>query len=194
MRPLLFIRHAQSEMNAEGRWQGQADPPLSPLGFEQAEALAETLARSDVPQRVDQLVTSDLRRAAQTADAVGRALGIAAEPCSELRETDVGDWSGLPHAEIEARYSESLAVWKSGDEHVRPGGGESRVMVRARVCAAIARLRTGTGGAIAVVTHLGVLRTLRPGINLANAEFLWWEDGARAAFEPSDSTREVTVL
>lgn len=194
MRPLLFIRHAQSEMNAEGRWQGQADPPLSPLGFEQAEALAETLARSDVPQRVDQLVTSDLRRAAQTADAVGRALGIAAEPCSELRETDVGDWSGLPHAEIEARYSESLAVWKSGDEHVRPGGGESRVMVRARVSAAIARLRTGTGGAIAVVTHLGVLRTLRPGINLANAEFLWWEDGARAAFEPSDSTREVTVL
>lgn len=192
MRPLLVIRHAQSEMNAEGRWQGQVDSPLSAGGRAQAAALAHSLGESEHVTRIVRLVTSDLKRAAETAAIVGAALGIEPEPCAELRETDVGSWSGLLHGEIEEHHADNLALWRSGDEHVRPGGGESRTMVRERASTALVRLRSDGEGAIAVVTHLGVLRTLRPGINVGNAEFLWWEEAPRV---PSVSeVEEVRVL
>jgi broad specificity phosphatase PhoE len=191
MRPLLVIRHAQSVMNAEGRWQGQADPPLSEAGRTQAKVLARALRESECGARLARLVTSDLKRAAETAAIVGAALGIEPELCAELRETDVGSWSGLLHGEIEQRHGDNLALWRTGDEHVRPGGGESRTMVRERAASALLRLRSEGEGAIAVVTHLGVLRTLRPGTDLANAEFLWWEEASSGS---SAETEEVRAL
>ena len=194
MRPLLFIRHAESEMNAAGRWQGQADPPLSALGREQAERLAKALAEDPSAAGIERIVTSDLRRAAETAAAVGRALGIPPEPHPDLRETDVGAWSGLPHAEIEARWPDQLARFLAGDDRVRPGGGESRAMLRARVMTVLSALAGEGEGALAVVTHLGVMRSLRPGLQLGNAESLWWEGALRTSATGAEPGREEGVL
>ena len=172
-------------MNAAGRWQGQADPPLSARGLEQAERLAHALAEEPEAAGIERIVTSDLRRAAETAAFVGRRLGLAPEPHTDLRETDVGAWSGLLPSEIEARWPDQLARFRTGDDHVRPGGGESRAMLRRRVTRALSQLASEGDGPIAVVTHLGVMRLLRPGLQLDNAGFFWWEGALPASAPPS---------
>ena len=96
MTRVLLIRHGQSEWNADGRWQGQADPPLTDLGRHQALHAARNLGT------VDAIVASDLQRASETALIIAEALGVGPvvlEP--GLRERDAGEWSGLTRAEIE---------------------------------------------------------------------------------------------
>lgn len=164
----LLVRHAQSVWNAAGRWQGQADPPLSELGREQARELARKLGGEIQP---DRLLCSDLQRARHTAEALGRALDLVPEPMQVLRELDVGRWSGLTRAEIEAADAEALARFEAGEETVRAGGGESRAEIRARVVEAFHGLaRECAGQEVIVVTHLGVVRALVPGAELGHTE------------------------
>jgi len=168
----LCIRHAQSELNAAGLWQGQADPPLSNEGIRQAHALAAMLSREPFAQ-LAALVSSDLQRASQTAAILGEALGLAPERHEGLREMDVGRWSGRSHAEISARWPEEYARFRAGDENLRPGGGESRGMLRERALQAFREVSARwRGRELGVVTHLGVLRVVQPGLELANAGVL----------------------
>jgi len=109
MTALWFARHGQSTWNAEGRWQGQADPPLSALGRVQAEALAEALAGAGIAL----LAASDLARARETAAIVGARLGLAPVLEPALREHDVGAWSGLTRTEVEARWPAELARFRA---------------------------------------------------------------------------------
>lgn len=164
---LVLIRHAESTWNASGRWQGQADPPLSERGRRQARALGEALCG----EGIEHLFASDLRRAAETAAVVGEALGLVPEHDPRLRELDVGDWAGLQREEIEERHPKTLARFEAGDPDTRPGGGETRREIRRRVRSTAAELVRAHGGCIALVTHLGVIRALRPGAEPANAEF-----------------------
>jgi len=128
---LLLVRHAESEWNATGRWQGHADPPLSPAGRAQARALAEAIAPLLEARRPSLLVCSDLSRAIETARALGAACGLDPVPDPRLRELDVGSWSGLTEPEI--RRSEAEA-----------------------------------GARIVIVTHLGFIRALQPGVEPDN--------------------------
>jgi len=170
METLLCIRHAQSTMNAVGLWQGQADPPLSEEGRQQAHALGERLAGGSLSL----LVASDLRRARETAEIAALRLGISTRLEPGLRELDVGDWSALAREEIARRWPEDFARFQAGDLDVRAGGGETRRELRTRVVGALGSLqRRYSGDRIAVVTHLGVIRTLAPGIRLENAESFW---------------------
>ncbi len=176
----VLIRHAESIWNAEERWQGQADPPLSARGVAQAEAIARELAQ----QRVDGLLSSDLRRAWQTAEIVGRALGLEARSDPRLRELDVGRWAGLTRSEIEAIDAALLGRFEAEDPAVRAGGAESRAEIRARVRGAFRELaQAHPGERLVVVTHLGVVRALRPGTELANAE--WIELRANQLADPA---------
>jgi probable phosphoglycerate mutase len=168
MNSLLCIRHAQSTMNVDGLWQGQADPPLSEQGREQALGLAERLAGASLSM----LVCSDLRRARETAEIAAQYLGIAAHLEPGLRELDVGQWSGLAREEIARRWPEDFERFRAGDLDLRAGGGETRRELRERVLATIHALRQRhRDEQIAVVTHLGVLRTLSPGIRILNGEW-----------------------
>jgi probable phosphoglycerate mutase len=181
---LLCIRHAESTWNAAGRWQGQADPPLSAAGREAAERLAKRLAEelSDCAG----LVSSDLLRARETAGILGRALGREPEHWPLLREADVGAWSGRASAEIEALWPDDYRRYRSGDPELRPGGGESRRTLRARALAGVRALEARFGaGPIVVVSHLGWLRALAPGLALANAGTLWLDSAALGRSEPA---------
>jgi probable phosphoglycerate mutase len=160
---MLLVRHAQSAWNEQGRWQGRADPPLSELGRHQASAAA---ARVGV---VDAIVSSPLERARDTAEAIASATGIG--PVSlddDLVERDVGEWSGLTRAEIEAGWPGFL------DAARRPPGFEPDDDLVARVHLAVARLVTAYPGAdLLVVTHGGVIGSLErhygePGGRLPN--------------------------
>ncbi len=160
------MRHAQSVWNAEGRWQGSADPPLSAAGEEQARtagaALAAGLAARPELGPVTSLWSSDLRRAVATAAHLGAAIGWE-EPAGvvhALREHDVGDWSGLTRTEIAARWPGLIEAWGEGRLAVTPGG-ETRAAFDARVRTGLADLVAGAvGGLAVVVSHGGVLRAI----------------------------------
>jgi len=169
---ILLARHAESTWNAERRWQGQGDPPLSALGRTQAAALARELQ----PRGVGAVVASDLLRAAETAEIVGAVLGVRVRLDARLRERDVGTWSGLLHEEIVRLHAAELDLLRSGDPAVRPGGGETSRALEVRVRAALAEIAADRASSpVAVITHLGVIRVLEADARVGNASV--WEPG-----------------
>jgi broad specificity phosphatase PhoE len=154
---LLLIRHAESSWNAAGRWQGHGDPPLSDRGRAQANALARELSQ----EAIDVLVSSDLRRAAETAAILGQARGLQPKWNPRLRELDIGDWEGLTRDQIERTAGDVLRRFDAGDLDVRPGGGENLREIEQRAFSALTELvDANPGRRLAVVTHLGVIRAL----------------------------------
>jgi probable phosphoglycerate mutase len=163
-----LIRHAESTWNAEGRWQGRMDPPLSALGRTQAQRLAEIL----VGEQLEVLIASDLVRGAETAAILGQRLGLVPRLEPALREIDAGTWSGLRRAEIVERDAEALARFGSGDPDARAGGAESRREAADRARTALRAIRgVHPGRRIGVVMHRGVIHALDPRIRLGNAEW-----------------------
>jgi probable phosphoglycerate mutase len=160
---LLLVRHGQSEWNAAGRWQGQADPPLSELGRQQARAAARALGA------VDAVFASDLQRAHETAHIISECIGIGPVITDiGLRERDAGEWSGLTRGEIHERYPGYLPDDRhrtfapgSDAEGRRPPGWESDADLLVRVLEAIHRVHLVVGdGDGLVVTHGGVIYVL----------------------------------
>ena len=150
MTRLILIRHGETDWNVEGRYQGQADPPLNARGIQQAYALADAL--EDVG--LDVIYSSPLRRAWQTAEIVARRLGVPLYPEPRLMEIHQGDWQGHLRSEIAARYPELFHRWHTEPWQVTPPGGESLQEVQARVYAAIDEiLARHRGQTVGVVTH-----------------------------------------
>jgi broad specificity phosphatase PhoE len=192
---LLVVRHGESTWNVAGRWQGQADPPLSELGERQATAGAAGL--TELPGAV---WTSDLARARRTAELLVAPHGLAPpRPEPRLRERDVGEWSGLTRDEIEQRWPGRLAARRS------PTGFEADEPLLQRALAALGDIAAATpGSTILVVTHGGVIRTLErhhgaeaePVPNLGGRWFAAGDDGftlghRHLLIDPDDI--EVTV-
>lgn len=151
---IVLVRHAESIWNAEGRWQGQADIPLSDRGEHEARALGARLAGLAFDRRV----TSDLVRARTTAAAIA---GPPFEPDRAWREIDLGDWGGLHHDEVQRRFPHELAAMGAGAD-VKLGGAESMPGFEARCTRALADL-VGTmreGERALVLTHGGVIRSI----------------------------------
>lgn len=174
MRRLFLVRHGESTWNADGRWQGQADPPLTDLGERQARAAAASVAAFG-PMFV---VASDLHRARRTAELLAPD-GLTPELEPAFRERHAGEWTGLTRAEIDERYPGDLAAWRS------PPGFEGDEPLLARVEPAIvacfARLDDGACGV--VVTHGGVIRTVErvraaPSVPVPNLGGRWLLRGA----------------
>jgi broad specificity phosphatase PhoE len=161
MARLLLVRHGQSVWNAESRWQGWADPPLSDLGESQAAALASKVA----PAAFQAVVSSDLERARRTAVIVAEALGLAVGEEPGLRERDVGAWSGVTTSAIEKRWSAEMVAWRSG-RLAAPPDGESDDTMAARVLPALGRLLDRPEDALLVITHGGVIRLVERRLGL----------------------------
>jgi glucosyl-3-phosphoglycerate phosphatase len=142
---LFLVRHGESAWNASQRLQGQADAPLSDLGREQAQALAPVLAK--LPPAG--LVTSDLSRAALTAELSGHG---GAEPDRRWRERDMGAWTGELEADVPPDQMDAFR-----HEGLVPAGGESWEQLQARVAEAVEDL-TARGGSWMVFTHGGPVR------------------------------------
>jgi probable phosphoglycerate mutase len=146
---LLLLRHGQSTWNSDGRWQGQADPPLSPLGISQAQAAVGTLPA------VAAVFTSDLVRAVRTAEILGGPAGLRPRLEARLRERHAGDWTGLTRVEIEERWPGYLAG------HLRPPGYEDDSALLERALAALdAIARNLPGATVVAVSHGGLIRTV----------------------------------
>jgi glucosyl-3-phosphoglycerate phosphatase len=127
IRRLVMLRHGQTDYNATNRMQGQLDTDLSDLGRNQAVAAAEVLAK----RQPLLIVSSDLRRALDTALALGERSGLPVEVDTRLRETHLGDWQDLTHLEVDAQWPGARLAWRN-DATWAPHGGESRVDVAQR--------------------------------------------------------------
>ena len=154
---IIAIRHGETAWNVDTRIQGHLDIPLSATGRWQAERLAEALR--DEPFKA--VYASDLTRAWETAQYVGRAQGLQVIKEAGLRERGFGDFEGKTFAEIEALLPEQSMRWRKRDPHFYPPGGESLVVMRARVMEAAERLAAQhPGEQIALVGHGGVMDVL----------------------------------
>ena len=155
MTTVFLARHGQSDWNAAGRWQGHADRPLTALGLRQAADLAEALAAVTL----DAVYSSDLRRARETAEAVAEPRGLAVVVFPELREVDVGSWSGLTRAEAKERFPREFRRWADGGHGWVDG--ETYERMAERVVEAVLRIAAGhDGGTLLVVAHGGPIRAL----------------------------------
>ncbi len=150
MTRLVLIRHGETSWNLEGRYQGQADPPLDERGYEQAAMLAAALERAGL----DVVYSSPLRRASETATVLAHRLGLDVRFDGRLMEISQGDWEGQLRTRLDQKYPALMKQWDTDPWSVTPPGGESLPEVRARVYAALDEiLSTHEGCCVGLVTH-----------------------------------------
>ncbi len=153
MTTLYVIRHGQTPWNAEGRYQGQLDPPLTELGQQQArETAAKLAALADVSFAA--IYSSDLKRAHQTALPLAETLSLPVQTDARLREIHQGAWQGVLIGDIRAKWPDEIAGWESAPWEHQPPGGESLAQLQARIHEVIdALIAQHADETIAVFTH-----------------------------------------
>ncbi|TQM25841.1 bifunctional RNase H/acid phosphatase [Nocardia bhagyanarayanae] len=154
---LLLLRHGQTELSVQRRYSGRGNPPLTPLGREQAARAAKMLAaKGDIAA----VLSSPLGRARETAEAAAAALNVPVRTHDGLIETDFGAWEGLTFLEAAQRDPELHARWL-GDPSVAAPGGESFDEVRERIEAVRRDLvALYQGQNVLVVSHVTPIKTL----------------------------------
>ena len=144
---LIVVRHGESEANRRRVFAGQTDSPLTEEGRRQAAAVAAALAR----EPIGRVVSSDLSRARDTAEAIARPRGLRVETTAALREWDVGELVGLDREGTERGYGDVARFFEPGS---RVPGGESFEEVVARVAAFVDVLVPASRGqTVCIVGH-----------------------------------------
>ncbi len=195
--PFLLLRHGQTTWNAEGRWQGWADAPLSALGEQQARHAALHL----VPHGFTAFASSDLQRARCTAQLIASGLGCASAEIGievGLRERHVGPFEGKTIDEILVEFPHSFEAGTRRLLHVPDGESDEDLWQRTAPTLVTLAARTAEQRLL-VVSHGGVIRTIErhldvdPGSSTPNLGGRWLsvEDGRLVAgerFVPVEST------
>lgn len=151
---IVFVRHAESQANADGVWNGQTDGPLSERGRTSLEPLGQRLSA----WQFDAVISSPLTRAAETAQAFADEVHLD----DDFIEIDLGRWEGLHFSEVQERHGEQLKA--AITDHTIPMGetGESRQQAGERALGAVDRLfkEMSDGERVAVVTHGGFMQSV----------------------------------
>ncbi|NPA41907.1 MAG: histidine phosphatase family protein [Aquificae bacterium] len=129
MLKLIIVRHAESQWNPLGRYQGHLDPELTDRGRRQAEALAYELKKENVVR----IYTSPLKRTYQTAKVLSDKLGVPLYREDRVIEIDHGKWSGMLVDEVREKYPEEFETWIKEPQNIRFENGESLEEVLSRV-------------------------------------------------------------
>ena len=182
---LFLIRHGETAENVKMRYLGVRDEPLNENGMGQAHQLAKAL--SEIPLRL--IVTSPLRRAADTALKIQEASGIELRKDERLREGSFGAWEGLSRDEVlqlSHRDAEMLAQWET-NASCAPPGGESIESVQKRTSSLVAELiQEYPGTSIALVSHVGPIKAMLAtvlGIPLQASRRLFLDPGTISVVE-----------
>lgn len=150
---ILIVRHGESEWNVLGKWQGRADTQLTDAGRRQATEAGQRLLELGIT--MDRIVASSLSRARETAEIIAEHIGLDGVIIDErIVETDVGPWEGLREHEIEAAFPHFLRDRRT------PENFEAPEAVFARATQTLSEI-AAKGGRTLVVSHSGVIRTLR---------------------------------
>ncbi len=156
---LVLIRHGEVAANRGFCYLGRRDDVLTARGREQAAALSKTLAGL----RIDAVLSSPLRRTLETAEIVAARVGHVVEVDDRLVELDFGDWDGRSRAEVVAIDDENrrtVEAWEADPTLPAPGGESLADVERRAVELARDLAATRAGSTVALVTHMGVIKTL----------------------------------
>ena len=153
---LLVVRHGYTVTNATHRYTGQLDAPLTDEGRDQAQRLAAYLAAHE---KIDKIYASDLSRAINTAAPTAARFGLKITPMPDLREIDVGEWTGMPFEELDRGYKTHPQL-KTDVAYPYPGG-ESFLDLYIRTERALQKILAENGeGTVMIVTHAGGVRCI----------------------------------
>jgi broad specificity phosphatase PhoE len=182
MTTVLLVRHGQTAWNREEHFRGQIDLPLDDTGLEQAEAVAQRIARSWQP---DAIYASSLQRALQTAAPIARACGLHTTIHDGLLDIDYGDFAGLTPEEARTHYPDLARAWRQSPQVVQFPSGESLAEVRGRAEAGMREMVAAhPEQTIVAVTHVVVCRLLLCSLlGLENDHF--WQ------FEPATASLSI---
>ena len=152
---LYLVRHGQTDWNVQKRAQGHTDRPLDSIGQEQAQRVGKAFL--DLP--VERVLTSDLKRAQQTAEEIARHTRLQLEILPELRERGFGEWEGQNFAEIAIRFGFEADFKGVTRNEVTPPGGESFMEVWSRLESVVQDVRNRNENT-AIVAHGGTCSLL----------------------------------
>lgn len=130
MTKMVLVRHGQTDWNIEGKWQGHSDIPLNMTGVEQAAQAAESLKN----ENIDQIYSSDLSRALETARTINQHHSKPIVLDERLREQNLGRWEGLFHKDIHKIFPEEWEAFRKDPGGTQIDGGESVGQLSDRVC------------------------------------------------------------
>ncbi len=162
-RKIILVRHMETVWNEQRRYIGRTDLHLSDLGARHARSLAESLKNT----LLSGVISSNMKRALQTAQAIaaGRELTSVIEP--DLREIDFGEWEGLDFNEISTAYPDLSDIWVEDPFSVHIPGGESMTGFVSRVKESWSRIRVAaladegdSDGDLLIVTHAGCIKVI----------------------------------
>jgi broad specificity phosphatase PhoE len=152
---LLLMTHAETDWNAQGRFQGHAGSSLNVRGRQQAEGLQQRLAH----EKLQAIIASDLPRAWETAQIVAVPHALTVKPEPRLRELHFGAWEGLTLAEIQERDPDALSAWQADPSAIGPPGGETLANLAQRLQSFLDEL-AGHAESVLLVGHRGSMRVL----------------------------------
>ncbi|WP_405767397.1 bifunctional RNase H/acid phosphatase [Streptomyces sp. NBC_01538] len=156
----VLLRHGETPLTPQKRFSGSGgtDPSLSDVGRDQAERVAESLARRGT---IEAIIASPLARTRQTAEAVATRLGLDVTVDDGLRETDFGAWEGLTFGEVRERYPDDMNAWLTSPKAEPTGGGESFAATARRMAGTRDKLIAAHAGrTVLLVTHVTPIKTL----------------------------------
>ena len=157
---IYFIRHGETDWNAQSRYQGQADIPMNDTGRAQAQRNGETLRELLPAVSRYRFVASPLSRARATMEIVRNAMGLAPHTYDlddRLKEINYGAWQGVLAADLPMVDAQGLAARTKDTFHWRPHGGESYADLMARAVEWLDEIEEDT----VVAAHGGISRVLR---------------------------------
>ena len=158
---LYILRHGESEWNVLGKVQGQEDTSLTDRGREQAKKAAERLAEEEI----DIIYSSDLKRAYDTAKAVGTELDLEVNKLSSIREIHFGIWQGLDLKTIRERYEDDYILWRKEPQNLKIENGETLQAVQDRAVKDIKKLvEENSGKNILLESHGTAIKTFIIGL------------------------------
>lgn len=155
---LLLVRHGATQHTVERRFSGRLDVPLSDVGMQQAEQLAERLGALD---DIALVVSSPLRRAKETAACIADRLGADVRVIDGFAELDFGEWDGRTFDDVASRWPNELGAWSAAGTDAAPPGGESLASITRRVRRARDEvIATVPGRRAVIVTHVTPVKIL----------------------------------
>jgi probable phosphoglycerate mutase len=171
---ILLARHGETVFNVEGRWQGQADSPLTERGRAQAAELARALA----DEQITAVYSSDLGRAADTAAEVASLHNLQVTAEGRLREINVGAWTGKNRDEINAEFPGGLKAWASQPSAYELPDGETIGAAQARALEFFGdRMPAHSGEAVVVISHGALCQTILVNAIGGTVDDLWLKEG-----------------
>lgn len=152
-----LTRHGETDWNIQNRIQGQTDTLLNERGREQARELADRLKDG---YEIKTIYTSRQRRARETAEVIGQAIGVTPIVREGLEEISLGSWEGYTWKQVREQFQEEYQAWYTNRRYQTPPGGESYQQLLNRLLPTLAGILDETMENVLLVTHSAVIMTL----------------------------------